>query len=61
MCFVKASSDQGGKQKLAPVICKRYNAWGKHLKLIGGKQQDVMEMSLSFQRTKTFPIFLPTE
>ena len=42
--FVKASSDQGGKRKLAPVTCKLYDAWGKHLKLNGWKHQDVMEM-----------------
>ena len=42
--FVKASSDQGGKRKLAPVTCKLYDARGKHLKLNGWKQQHVMEM-----------------
>lgn len=42
--FVKASSDQGGKRKLAPVTCKLYDARGKHLKLNGWKQEDVMEM-----------------
>lgn len=42
--FVKASSDQGGKRKLAPVTCKLYDARGKHLKLNLWKQQDVMEM-----------------
>ena len=39
--FVKASSDQGGKRKLAPVTCKLYDARGKHLKLNGWKQQDL--------------------
>ena len=42
--FVQASSDQGGKRKLAPVTYKLYDARGKHLKLNGLKQQDVMEM-----------------
>lgn len=42
--FVKGSSDQGGKRKLAPVTCKLYDARDKDLKLNGWKQQDVMEM-----------------
>ena len=57
--FVKASSDQGRKQKLAPVTGRIYDARGKHLKLNGWKQQDVTKMChcISTEKNK-IPLFL---
>lgn len=59
--FVKASSDQGGKRKLVPATCKLHDPRGKHLKLNGWKQQDVMEMCHYLSNKEKHSPFMPAQ